>query len=179
MRRRSCCCLLFELLSRPLHSDVVTVAGDVAHVLVLPGEPNMSTLSPASSVAVPHDPVGASVTNSSHSVVLYTHATPVAVDSTSVGRESTVESHTNSNWSTVQGRGQTVVSVNFSDTGDPVRKGVLFSQSSVAAVCIPVLEGVLGGGCQMVPASHSFECSVVEPSSGNGRTAGAVSGLLF
>ena len=77
--------LLLELLSRSLNSDVVTVAGDVAHVLVLPGEPNMSTLSPPRTVAVPHDPVGASVTNSRHSVVLYAHATPVAVDSTSVG----------------------------------------------------------------------------------------------
>ena len=126
----------------------------MTHILVLPGEPSVSLLSPASTPAVSRDPIGGSVTYSCYSVVLYVHATPVPVHTTAVRVKLAVESHAKRNRSVVQSSCESTVTPHSENTGYLERESVWLSPRSVAAACVLVLEGVVGGGCQMVSGPH-------------------------
>jgi len=77
------------------------------------------------------------------------HTAPVSVDSTSVSRQSSVESHANGNGSRVKSLSEATVSSNLVDSGDPESEGV--SLVPVVTSSIPGSEGVVPQGSEMVP----------------------------
>ena len=138
----------------------------------------MTTLSPSSSVAVPHDPVAAGVSDSGDSMVRSgVHAAPVGVDTTTVGRELTVECHAGSNWSASQSRGKAAVSSHLIYSGDPEGKSVRMRGDT--SVCVSALEGLVGRSGQMSGPLDGLQSTVVESASGNCGSLGAVSDFLF
>ena len=138
----------------------------------------MTTLSPSSSVAVPHDPVAGGVSDCGDGVVgSGVHAAPVGVDTTTVSRELTVEVHSRSNGSTCKSRGKTLVTSDLIHPGDPEGESVLVRGDT--SVCVPALEGHVGRSGQMSGPLDSRQSIVVESSSGNSGSLGAVSNFLF
>ena len=138
----------------------------------------MTTLSPSSSVAVPHDPVAGGVSHSGDRVVRSgVHAAPVGVDTTAVGRELTVEIHSRSDGSTCKSGGKTVVTSDLIHPGDPEGKSVRVRGDT--SVCVPALEGLMGRSGQMSGPLDGLQSLVVESSPGYGGSLGAVSNLLF
>jgi len=77
------------------------------------------------------------------------HAAPVSVDSTSVTRQSSVESHANSNGSRVKSLSETTVSSDLVHSGDPESEGVPLVP--VVTSSIPGSEGIIPEGSEMVP----------------------------
>ena len=138
----------------------------------------MTTLSPSSSVAVPHDPVAAGVSHSGDGVVRSgVHTAPVRVDTTSVSRELTVECHAGSNGSASQSRGETTISSDLIYSGDPEGKSVRVRGDT--SVCVSALEGLVGRSGQMPGPLDGRQSIVVESSPGNSGSLGAVSNFLF
>ena len=161
-----------------MNRDGESVVGDVAHVVNLSGEPNMSLLSPSSSVTVPHNPVAAGVSDSGDSVVgPRVHAACVDVDASTVSRELTVECHTRGNRSASKSGGKTIVTPDLVHPGDPERKSVLVGGD--APISVSVGEGLVGMGGQMSGPLDSLQSFVVESSSGHSGSLGAVSGFLL
>ena len=134
----------------------------MAHVVVLSGEPDMTSLSPSSSVAVPYDPVAAGVSDSGDSMILHVHAAPVGVDATSVGRKLTVKSHSRGDWSTSKSRGETIVSIHSTHAGDSEWKSI--GVSGIAAPSIPVGERKVLRGGEMSGPPDGLQSFVVESS---------------
>ena len=136
----------------------------MTHVVVPSGEPNVASLSPSSSVAVPDNPVAAGVSDSGDSMVLHVHAAPVGVDTTTVGRELTVKSHSRGDGTTSKSRGKTVVSIHSTHTSDSEGKSI--GVPGVAAPSIPVGERKVLRGCEMSGPLDSLQSFVVESSPG-------------